>query len=499
MRPVLALAPHLALVLALAPALLPLATAQPGGPVATLGLVVQPDHSETGTLSFEGIRALTRYESICLPERATETRVYDDVGDVQYDGRSENGRRTLSFLARSSVVRIDLTRAAPSDVDHPLYASDVNFCVPTDSSVVVKVDVPEGHTLFFMTGATTLNARSGTSRADGPTHVFYSYEAPLDGRKPMTLLEIEPFRVFVSTPLAPKAEEIARLSAGPLRAALAEAGLALRFDALRLLYSETTPFAWEAGHYNGHGYIQVKEESLTADATTGYPISSVRVVVHESFHAASFPYGKGSVEDEIAWWLEGTAKHSERHVDAALPNATRHCAKTTAEVRCWDFDDRIREAEVDAAYADTFRFNTEWEPSLPQDDDTRRFYYAYSEYVVSAWIERHGQAEYARVWDDITAAFDEDRGCPCGDDWLETVLDDPDLYQPWQDIRAGDPEEFHATIQPLVKDEEALQRELDRQANPLSGLGIPAPAWTAIGAGAIAAVAWRHGRRRSIR
>ena len=111
------------------------------GPVATLTLDVQDDHAETGTLTFAGLKRLTRYESICLPERATETRVYDELGDLTYDGRTENGRRTLSFMARGETVTIDLERDAPPATDHPLYASDVNFCVPADSSVAITVRV----------------------------------------------------------------------------------------------------------------------------------------------------------------------------------------------------------------------------------------------------------------------------------------------------------------------------------------------------------------------
>ena len=474
----------------------PLALAQPPtGPVATLVIDVQEGLDEKATLTFAGLRAHTRYESICLPERARETRVYDDVGDVQYDARDENGRRVLSFLSRGTSVSIDMTRGAPSDADHPLYAADVNFCVPADSSVVVTINVPAEHTLFFLSGGGEITARSGTARNDGPTHVFYSYEAPLGTRKLMTLLEVAPFRVFAPAAYAAQAREIASLAVAPLRASLDEAGLALPFDALRVLYTKETPYAWEAGHYNGHGYVQVKEDSLTGDATTGYPIGSVRVMVHEAFHAASFPYGKGSVEDDVAWWLEGTAKHSERHVDAAMPNATLHCAKTAAEVRCWDFDDRIKRADLETGYQNTFQFDADWEPSAPQDDDTRRFYYAYSEFVVSAWIERHGEAEYQRVWNEISAAFDEGAGCPCREGWLEALLDDPQLFRPWEDVKSATPTEFEALVKPLVKDEEAAQRELDRQSNPFSGLGIPAGgallALAAVGAAALA----RGGRR----
>lgn len=458
------------------------ASAQAPGPVATLELDVQADHAETMTLSFEGLKRLTRYDGICLPEGATESRVYDEVGDVTYTtSSSPDGRRTISFLARGEVVHIDMARAGPSEADRPLYAANVNFCVPATSSVVIHVNVPEGHTLFFLSGGGTISGRTGTASSDGPTHLFYSYEAPIAPSQGITLIEAAPFRVYVASASEAEARRVAELAAGPYRDALTEAGLDAPFDGkMRVLFQPTTPFPWEAGHYNGHGFVAVKEDTLVDDATAGFPLSAVRVLVHESFHAASFPLGKGAVEDAVAWWLEGTAKHSERQVDAALPNATIHCTKDAAEVRCWDFDDRISRADLDTGYESGFRFQTEWEPSAPQSEDTRRFYYSYSEFVVEAWIARHSVAEYQRVWDEITAAFEEGEGCPCAEGWLLGLLDDEDLFQPWQDVKSATPTEFEALVKPFTKDEEALQRELDARSNPLAG--IPVPGWIALAA-----------------
>lgn len=453
-------------------------------PNATLVIDVQADHSETMTLTFDGLQRLTRYSSLCLPERARETRVYDEVGEVPYDAAEREGRRSISFLARSETIHVDMTRPAGSDVDHPLYTGDANFCVPSRSSVTVTVRVPEGHTLFFLSDGGTVTAREGTARSDGPTHVFYTYEAPLGSGRGVTLVEAAPFRVFVNTAHAAEAQEIASLAAAPFRAALDEAGLDTPFDALRVLYAKETPFSWEAGHYNGHGYVVVKESTLTPDPAEGYPISAVRVLVHEGFHAASFPRGRGDVEDAVAWWLEGTAKHAERQVDAAMPNATRHCEESATQVRCWDFDDRILRKDVDVGYVATFRFDTEWEPSVPQSEETRRFYYSYSEYAVGAWILQNGVPAYRSVWDDVTAAFDTGAGCPCDEGWLERLLDDHDglLFRPWQTEKEQRPTEFEALVKPLVKDEEALQRELRERSDPLAGLGIPLPFWVALAA-----------------
>lgn len=450
-------------------ALVPPADAQGEGPTAALALDVQEDHSEAMTLRFDGLRRLTQYQGICLPANATETRVYDDAGDVDYEANEEDGRRTLSFLAKSETVSIDMSRPAPSEEEDPLHAGDVNFCVPADSRVEVVVRVPEGHTLFFLSeDGAIANGREGRATSDGPSHVFYSYEAPVDPRGPVTVIEEGSFRVFVATGLAPEAQDVARLASAPFRAALAEAGLDAPFDTVRVLYAPKTPYQWEAGHYNGHGFVSVKDETLTGDATDGYPYSAVKVLVHEAFHAASFPYGKGPVEDTVAWWLEGTARHAERQVDATMPNATYHCTTSATEVRCYDFDDRIKRTDLETGYAPGFKFDPDWEPSLPQSDDTRRFYYAYSEYVVGSWIARHGVPSYQQAWDHIEASFLHGDRCPCAEGWLEAVLDDPSLFEPWSEIKAAEPARFETLVRPFVKDEETLQRELDARANPFS-------------------------------
>lgn len=474
-------------------ALVPPVVAQEAGPAATLEIAVQDDHAERMTLGFDGLRRLTQYQGICLPANATETRVYDDVGDVEYEaGTDEEGRRSLSFLARSETLRVDMTRPARETAEHPLYSGDANFCVPAKSRVEVVVRVPDQHTLFFMSeGGAITDGREGRATSDGPAHVFYSYEAPL-GDAPLRVLDEGDFRVFVATDLAAEAQEVARLASPPFRAALAEAGLEAPFDTVRVRFAPQTPFAWEAGHYNGHGFVSVKEEALAGDATDGFPYSAVKVLVHESFHAASFPHGKGPVEDAVAWWLEGTARHAERQVDTTMPNATRHCTTSATEVRCYDFDDRIKRADLETGYDAAFVFDPDWEPSAPQSDDTRRFYYAYSEYVVASWIARHGDERYRQAWDDIEAAFFRGEGCPCADGWLESVLDDPTLFEPWADVKATEPQRFETLVKPLVKDEEALQRELDARSNPFSQVPAPGALVAMAALAAAAGVAWRR-------
>lgn len=458
-------------------------------PSATLTIDVQEDHDETMTLRLDGLRRLTQYQGICLPEGARETRVYDDLGDVQHEARDEDGRRALSFTARSEHIMVDMARAGPDGGDAPIFSNDANFCVPSRASVEVVVRVPQAHTLFFMSdGGVAAGGREARSASDGPTHVFYSYEAP-EGA--LEAFDVGPFRVLVPSPQREEAEEVARLAAAPYAASLAEAGLDAPFRPLRVLFAAQTPLAWEAGHYGGRGYVSMKLSTLSGESSEGYPYAGVKVLVHEGFHAASFPYGRGEVEDTIAWWLEGTARHAERQVDATMPNATRHCTKSAVEVRCWDFDDRIPRDALETGYSSSFAFDPDWEPSRPQTDETRRFYYGYSEFVVASWIARHGESAYREAWDEIEAALLHGEGCPCEDGWLEDVLgSDPMLFRPWADVRREEPERFETLVRPYVKDEEALQRELDARANPLSG--IPLPPLVALGALASAALLLRR-------
>lgn len=487
MRPVAA---ALVLLASLAP-LAPLAQAQEGSPAATLTIDVQVDHQERMTLGFGGLSPLTQYKDICLPEGARETRVYDDVGDLEHEARDEDGRRYIDFRPRSDKATIEMARGALDEAERPVFSGDANFCVPARAHVEVVVRVPEAHTLFFLSEGAITSAREGRATNDGPMHVFYSFEAPLDAEAAIVAFDEGPFRVFAHPSLEPQAREVAGLAAAPYRASLAEAGLDAPFDVLRVLFAPATPLAWEAGHYGGRGYVTVKDETLSGDATTGYPYSPVKVLVHEAFHAASFPYGRGEVGDTVAWWLEGTARLAERQVDATMPNATRHCERSAMEIRCWDFDDRIPRASLETGYDASFAFAADWEPSLPQSEDTRRFYYGYSEYVVASWIARHGGGAYRAAWDEVEAAFLRGEGCPCEDGWIEGVLGhDGALFAPWADVKAADPDRFETLVKPYVKDEEALQRELDARANPFAG--VPLPAAAAFAAIALAALARRR-------
>ena len=481
-------APFVALLLlaTLVPLVPPGAAQQAGGPAVTLAIEVREDHSEAMTLEFDGLRRLTRYNDICLPAGARESAVRDGLGDMQYEARDEDGRRVITFTARDETVTITMARAAPDARDRPLFHADANFCVPADARTRAEVRVPDGHTLFYVSGQGAIQGgRVGVVEQDGPMHVFYTYEAPLAGSD-VQAFDIAPFRVFADAGVAAQAQKAARLAVGPFEAALAEAGLEAPFDAIRILYQEQTPYSWEAGHYNGYGYVAVKEDTLVDDPAEGWPLKAVKILVHEAFHAASFPYGSGAVEDTVSWFLEGTAKHAERHVDAAIPNGTIHCATSAVEVSCRSFDDRIKRADLDTGYGSTFDFDTRWEPSLEQNDDTRTFYYAYSEFVVGAWIARHGVEAYRTVWDDVEAAFLAGEGCPCEDGWLVERLQDEALFTPWDDVRASEPERFETLVKPFVQDEAALQQELHAQA------GVPLGPWLAVLAVALAAVRSRR-------
>lgn len=465
--------------------LAPLVAAQEGaGPDATLTIDVQDDRTEKMTLQFDGLR-LTRYNDLCLPASARESSVRDELGEVPYDARDEDGRRVIAFTARAESVTVTMSRPAPGAIDRPLYSSDANFCVPAGSHVKAEVRVPEGHTLFFLSeGGAIQDGRVGSVEKDGPLHVFYSYEGPLAGSG-LQAFDVPPFRVFADAGVADQAQEAARLAVGPFRAALAEAGLDAPFGAIRVIYQEETPFSWEAGHYSGHGYVTVKEDTLQDDPAEGWPLKAVKILLHEAFHAASFPYGSGAVTDKVSWWLEGTAKHSERQVDSAMPNSTIHCEKSATEVSCRSFDDRIKRPHLETGYQPEFTFDPRWEPSLEQTDETRTFYYAYSEYVVGAWIARRGAEAYRDVWDEIEAAFRTGAGCPCGEGWLLGRLGDESLFTPWDDVKSADPDRFETLVKPFVQDQSAVDDALKAAAGPL-GLGIPLPMWSALVAALVA-------------
>lgn len=490
--------------LALLLLLLPPPALAAGQERVTLRLDVQPDLSERLALTFEGLDTRTQYEGICLPRGAgAPASVRDGQGDLPHEARLDDGRYELSFRPRTPIVTIEMSRPAPDAPDAPFVSGDVNFCVPTDSRVRVEVRVPEGHALFFAGDGGTVGADGvGVSESEGPTHVHYAYEAPPP--EGTLVLDEGPFRVAASPPDAEAAREVARLASAPLARALAEAGLSPVFSPLRVRYGPAPDGSWEAGHYGGKGYVTIDNATLARDPKEGWPYVPTKVLVHEAFHAASVPTGTRLVEEPVAWWVEGTARLAERQVDADLPNGSRHCEESAAEVRCWGFDDRISADDLAVAYDPSFTFDVRWEPSLPQPADTRRLYYQLSEYVVGAWVQQHGAARYREAWDRVEAALATGEGCPCGEGWLVATLAEvsgsrDDVFRPYATLRAQQPDVFEARVAPLVQDEDALQEELARRQRVFPPLLVPAPgALLAVAAALIAARAAgaRASRRR---
>ena len=468
-------------------------------PAVEMVITVGADYHEALALSFSGMQRLARYTDICLPLGASVTSVHDSLGDAPYDTSTDAaGRASVSFTARTSQIEIDMARATPpSAATAPFFENNANFCVPSDSALTVKVVVPSDHTLFFLNhgGSIAPDGHSGRIELSGPVHAFYSYEAPLASDSGLTLIEEGPFRIAAPTARAEQAREVARDATPALAAALREAGLAMPAPALRVRYAAQTEFSWEAGHYDGHGLTTVRENSLEPDPTAGFPYTPAKVLVHESFHAASAWAGRGDVEDAIDWFLEGSARHSESFVDAVLPNASHHCERTSAKVQCWSFDDRISATDLAKAYSGAFKFQTAWDPAGSQTDEARQLQYAYGGYVVGAYVERNGAASYQKAWKDVEAAFADGAGCPCGSGWLlgrlANATDGRDtaegILAPWGGQTASARE---IAAKDLLRDDSAMQRELD---SAKSFLPVPTPALpVALGLVALAAAVRRR-------
>lgn len=453
-------------------------------PTALLTIDVLADRSERLVLAFEGLDTNTEYRSICLPARAELVSLRDGQGDLPHTADEKDGRVSLTFRPRTSGVTVEMTRAPATEGTAPLFHASANFCTTASSRVEVVARAEAPLQMYFASAPGVVEQGEARWLSTGPNYVTYAYEAPLDASAGLVAVDHAPFRLFAPAERAAEARELAAVAAPALNAALREAGLPLPWSPLRVHFSALGEYAWEAGHYGGDGVIVVKPSTLVPDPREGYPYVGAKVLVHEAFHAASAPTGKGEVNDTIAWWLEGTARRSERHVDDVLPDARRYCEQDGVQVQCWFFDDRIPRAQLDSAYEPGFTFERRWEPSIPQSEDTRRFYYAYSDYVVAAYIERAGEPAYRAVWDQVTAAFTRGEGCPCEDGWLEGLLVDAagnltadEIYRPWADLRARDPAAFDARVAPLVQGEQKVD------APPLFGLPVPAPAaWALVAA-----------------
>lgn len=444
---------------------------------ATLSIEVAADRSERMTLVFEGLATNTEYRSICLPARANPTSVSDGKGALAHTLTQAEDRVSLTFQPRTPTVTIEMKRTPTREGTPPLYTSSANFCTTEESRVVVTATAAAPLEMFFASAPGVVADGVARWESAGPNFVTYAYETPLAVDAGMAVVEQAPFRMFAPADHVREARELAIAAAPALRDALRAAGLGMPWTPLRVHFSARDEFSWEAGHYGADGIIAVKPSTLVNDSTEGFPYVGAKVLVHEAFHAASAPYGKGEVDDVIAWWLEGTARHAERQVDGVLPGASRHCQTTGNEVRCWFFDDRISREDLATGYSPSFEFERRWEASVPQSEDTRRFYYAFSEYLVAAYVAQAGEDAYQAVWDELTAAFADPARCPCGDGWLEGVLlaeagnlTVDDLYRPWADERAADQKTFDARVASLVRAPQEVPNP-PLFALPIPGLG----------------------------
>lgn len=454
--------------------LLPVASA--AGERATLTIDVAADRSESLVLEMTGLDERTQYNGICLPLNATVTRVRDAQGDLEHESVRDGARTTLTFRPVNGEAIVEMTRPATVEGVPPFHTSSANFCTTQDAAVAFVVRVEPPLSLFFASSGGEIAGREARWSGQGPDHVTYGYEAPPPAG--VRVVEVAPFRMAVTPGQEDAARELAGIAAPALRRAIQQAGLEMPFATLPTVFSERPEFSWEAGHYGSDGILSIKPGHLDPDPREGYPYVGAKVLVHEGFHAASAPFGKGEVDDVIAWWLEGTARFAERQVDRELPGARRHCEEDARSVRCWFFDDRIPPASLETAYAPGFAFERRWEASLPQSDDTRRFYYAYSEFLVSTLVQRIGEPGYRAAWDDVQAAF-AGEGCPCGDAWLEgrlvasaSNLTKEELYRPYAALHASDPRAFDAKVAAFVQAPQEVPRGSGLFGLPVPGLEV---------------------------
>lgn len=462
---VLALLVLLALVLPASPA-----SAQEA-PAAHLVVTIHDDRSEEISLAFTRLAERTEYRNMCLPDGASVTRVHDADGDLEYELSQDDDRSSVTFTARNDHVNVEMERPAASGGAAPFHVGEVNVCATQGMRVIIDAWTSAEHALFFVNAPGTVeDERHARWSHDGPLLARYAYESPL-ADDALALVEVAPFRMVVPADRVNESREVA-LAAGPaIRAAASEAALPLPPLGFRVHFLAQDEFAWEAGHYGGDGIVAVKPSVLDPDLRAGFPYVGAKVLVHEAFHAISAPSGTGDVDEPIAWWLEGAARRAERAVDDVLPDARRHCESDVAQTQCWFFDDRITRENLAQAYAPSFEFETAWEPSLPQSDDTRRFYYGLSEYLVSAYVTQAGERAYQDAWEKITRAFTDETACPCESGWLESTLlstarnmTRDDLYRPWQGLA---PEAFASQTAALVQAEQRVE------AAPFFGLPIP--------------------------
>ena len=443
-----------ALLLALASlaASMPVAAADHGALVAQDLLVeVAADRSETLTWTLRG--ELARAPGVLLPA-GTRGITVTSLGNAVEHRVVERADGLYVEPTRAPVVwTVHARLDAPADDLHPLYARrmQVSAFPGVANAIDARVRIPEGFA-FVHTAPAASQDRELHATGAGGFALVYAYRAPDDPTSGLVTVAEGSYRIVGPAAAEPRMRELARLATNASVHAAQQAGLDLQ-GPYWVRFAPERAFGWESGYYGYDGVIALRRTHLANDSSAGWPWAAAEALVHETFHAVTFPTGAGALERNATWWIEGTARFAERFVGG--DDGWRSCEGTW----CWTFQSQLDRADLDALYASDWAFDPEWSMATLDGEAERALRYEYSAFLVAAYVTRYGPEAYGAAWADLRDAA-ADPSCGCDAAYVRDVLvrasggklSEDELYAPFRDLRVEDPARYATAIAPLVAD-----------------------------------------------
>lgn len=233
-------------------------------------------------------------------------------------------------------------------------------------------------------------------------------------------------------------------------------------------------FDWEAGWYRD-GVVALRASAFTNPEDEWF-IEQSRALVHETAHAFMDPVlsWAGGYGD---WFNEGSARNAERLVEARYRD---HLTVCKPGYLCQNVSSQLEYEDLAAHYArPSAAYSSAWSPRDPQTAGARAFGYEFSGFLVSAFIQQHGEAVYhsalARmVQRDVGGVDFECESCVLRAVEADLVAaanlgDASALYRPYFSEFQSDRARFDSLVAPLVV--------MERNFEPPSSTSLPSPAF----------------------
>lgn len=392
---------------------------------------VRLDRSELVTWRFTSPEASRGFEA---PPGATL---------VSAEGASArmNGSR-IELDPPATTATLTLLLPPPDESLHPLYSR--RFPVPDGAGVELSVAMPAGFLLFHASHGELVRDGSGLAYAGrGGGELVYAYRSAYDADTGLVEIDEGIYHVLAPARSELAVRRIAALATDASIAAADHAGLPLPRP-IWVRFAPDRAFGSEAGSYGNDGIVAIRREELSMGALDGHPWRAAETLVHETLHVASLPHGDARLAANVTWWLEGSARFSERFVSGV--DGWRACDAGW----CVNFQSQLNTSQLRSAYDGTFDFLPGWSAH----NEAR---YRHAAYLVAAYVDRYGSDAFRGAWEDVRAGA-RSPACPCDEAWLLQILVEhsggratrDEIYRPFGDLRVDDRAAFDARVASIV-------------------------------------------------